>query len=218
LGPETIDALVSAGLVRSVADLFALTQRDLVKVERFADVSAANLLRAIEKAKHPPLWRFLHALGIPGVGAQTARDLADCFGTFERLQVADEAELAAAQGVGPAVAQSVVEFFRRPFHRRVVETCRRRGVRITAATATHRGPLAGKTVLFTGGLKSMTREEAEERARASGAHPVRSVSRATDVVVAGYEPGSKYAKARALGLPVIDEREFQRLVHAYVHT
>jgi DNA ligase (NAD+) len=214
LGPETVDALVSAGLVRSVADLFALTRDDLGKVERFADVSASNLLEAIEKARRPPLWRFVNALGIRGVGAQTARDLAAHFGTLERLQSADRAALAAAPGVGPIVARSVAEFFRRAFNRHVIESCRHRGVRVAAASGAHRGPLAGKTVVFTGGLESMTREEAEERARASGARTARSVNRQTDLVVAGHEPGSKYTRARVLGVRVIDEGEFRRLVHA----
>jgi DNA ligase (NAD+) len=214
LGPETVDALVSGGLVRSVADLFALTPDDLISLERFADVSATNLLRAIERARHPSLWRFLNALGIPGVGAQTARDLADHFGTLDRLQSADEASLAAAPGVGPAVARDVVEFFSRRFTRRVIELCRRRGVRIAASVPARRAPLVGKTVVFTGGLESMTREQAEERARASGARTARSVSAETDLVVAGSEPGSKYAKARSLGVRVIDERQFQRLIGA----
>jgi DNA ligase (NAD+) len=215
LGPQTVDALVSGKLVRSVADLFALTQADLLKVERFADVSAANLLHAIEQAKRPPLWRFLNALGIPGVGAQTARELADHVGTIERLQSADEEALAAVPGIGRAVAKSVAEFFRQPFNRRVIETCQRHGVRVGGRAASHRGALAGKTVVFTGGLESMTREEAEECARARGAHTAKSVSRATDLVVAGREHGSKYAKARDLGVRVIDEAAFQRLVHGH---
>jgi DNA ligase (NAD+) len=214
LGPHTVDALVAGGLVRSVADLFALTQADLLTVERFADASAANLLHAIDRAKRPPLWRFLNALGIPGVGAQTARELADHFGTLDRLQSADEAALAAVPGIGPAVARSVIAFFRQPFNRRVIEACQRHGVRVGRRVAGHRGPLAGKTVVFSGGLESMTREEAEERARASGAHTARTLSRATDLVVAGHKPGSKYTKARALGIRVIGEQQFQQLVHA----
>jgi len=218
LGPETVDALVSAGLVRSVADLFGLTERDLLNVERFAEVSAENLLRAIDGARHPPLWRFLNALGIPGVGEQTARDLADHFGTLERLESADKAALTAAPGVGSAVAQNVIDFFRRAFNRRVIARCQHHGVRVGTVAVrpggARRTRLAGKTVVFTGGLESMTREEAEERARASGAHTARSVSRETDLVVAGSDPGSKYAKARALGVRVIDEGAFQRLVHA----
>jgi DNA ligase (NAD+) len=212
LGPETVDALVSGGLVRSVADLFTLTRRDLVKVERFADTSAMNLLKAIDRAKEAPLWRFLNALGIPSVGAQTARDLAECFGTLDRLQSAGEAALQSVSGVGPAVARDVVEFFQRSVNRRVIELCRRRGVQVIGSTVARRGALAGKTVVFTGGLASMTRDDAEERARKRGARTARSVSAETDLVIAGADPGSKYAKARALGIPVIDERQFQELV------
>jgi DNA ligase (NAD+) len=216
LGPETVDALVSRGLVHSVADLFALTRRDLLQVERFAEVSVSNLLDAIARAKRPPLWRFLNALGIPGVGAQTARDLAEHFGTLERLESADETVLNAAPGIGPVAARNIVEFFRRPFNRRVVESCRRRGIRVAGAAAgKHRGPLAGKTVVFTGALASMTREEAEEHARARGAHTARNVSAETDLVVAGSQPGSKSAKAHALGVRVIDEEQFQELIGAH---
>ncbi len=215
LGPETVDALVCEGLVRSVADLFTLSRHDLVKVERFADVSATNLLKAIDKAKQTPLWRFLHALGIPSVGAQTARDLAEHFGTLDRLQSADEAALMAVPGIGPAVARDVADFFRRAVNRRAIELCRRRGVQVIGTTVARRGPLAGKTVVFTGGLESMTRENAEERARASGARTARSVSAETDLVVAGTDPGSKYAKARALGVRILDEGQFQKLIGAH---
>ncbi|MBZ5558022.1 MAG: NAD-dependent DNA ligase LigA [Acidobacteriia bacterium] len=215
LGPETVDALVSGGLVRSVADLFTLTRRDLIKVERFADASAMNLLKAIDHAKQAPLWRFLHALGVPSVGAQTARTLAERFGTLDRLQSAGEAALRSVSGIGPAVARDVVEFFQRPVNRRVIELCRRRGVQVMGATVARRGPLTGKTVVFTGGLASMTREEAEERARARGARTARSVGAETDLVVAGADPGSKYARARALGIRVIDERRFRTLIEAH---
>ncbi|MGE0463093.1 MAG: NAD-dependent DNA ligase LigA [Vicinamibacterales bacterium] len=212
LGRETIDALVSAGLVRSVADLFTLTRQDLLKVERFAELSAANLLHAIDRATRPRLWRFLYALGIPGVGAQIARDLADHFGTLERVRSAGEAALTAVPGVGPAIARDVACFFRRPATRRVIDLCLRRGVQVAGTAARRRGRLSGKTVVFTGGLESMTREEAEERARASGARISRSVGAATDLLVAGAKPGSKHARARALGIRTIDERAFRRLI------
>jgi DNA ligase (NAD+) len=214
LGPETVDALVSGGQVKSPADLFALTRSDLVKVERFADTSATNLLDAIDKAKRPPLWRFLHALGIPGVGAQTARDLAEHLGSLSRILAADEATLTSVPGIGPSVARDVAAFFRRAVNRRVIESCRRRGVQVSDPSVTRRKNLAGKTVVFTGGLHSMTREAAEERARAGGAHTARSVSAETDLVVAGVEPGVKYAKARALGIRIIDEGQFQKLIGA----
>jgi DNA ligase (NAD+) len=215
LGPETVDALVAGGLVRSVADLFALTRQDLIQVERFADVSAANLLKAIDAARRAPLWRFLHALGIPSVGAQTARDLAAHFGTLERIRSAGEAALLAVPGIGPAIAREIVEFFRRGVNRRVIESCLRRGVQVSGAAVGRRGPLMGKTLVFTGGLRSMTREDAEARARAGGARTARSVSGETDLVVAGAEPGSKYAKARALGVRIIDEGQFQKLIAAH---
>jgi DNA ligase (NAD+) len=211
LGPETVEALVSSGLIRSVADLFTLNARDVVKLERFADLSAANLLQAINKARRPPLWRFLNALGIPSVGAQTAHDLAEHFGTLDRIQSADQHALMTVPGIGPNVARDAAEFFRRSVNRRVIDSCRRRGLQVVESAATRRGPLAGKTVVFTGGLESMTREDAEERARASGARTARRVSGQTDLVVAGTDPGSKYAKARALGIRIVDERQFEKL-------
>lgn len=213
LGPETVDALVSSGLVRSVADLLALSRHDLVGLERFGEVSAANLLKAIEGARRAPLWRVLHALGIPSVGVETARDLADHFGSLARIQSADEAELMAVPGIGPSVAHDIAEFFRVAANRRVIELCRRRGLHvIEAATMKRRGPLAGKTVVFTGGLTSMTRADAEARAQAAGARTARSVGAHTDLVVAGSDPGAKYARARDLGIRVIDEGQFQKLI------
>ena len=212
LGPETVDALVSKGLVRSVADLFTLTARDLVKLEGFADVSAVRLLKAIDKARRVPLWRFLNAMGIPGVGVSTARDLAEHFGTLDRVQSADERTLMGVPDIGPTMAREVASFFRRPVSRRIIDLCRRRGVQAIGSNVRRRGPLAGKTVVFTGGLDWMTREAAEARARAAGARTVRSVGSGTDLVVAGRDPGLKYDRARALGIRVIDERQFQHLI------
>jgi DNA ligase (NAD+) len=212
LGPETVDALVDSGLVRSIADLFVLRARDLTGLERFGEVSAANLLRAIETARRVPLWRFVHGLGIPGVGAETARDLAAHFGTLERLRAASEPVLRETAGVGSATARNVWSFFRRAVNQRVIDRCLARGVRVRRLSGTRAGALTGKTVVFTGGLTSMTRGAAEARARAEGAHTARTVSRATDLLVAGRAPGSKYRKARALGIPIVDERRFQQLV------
>jgi DNA ligase (NAD+) len=220
LGPETVNALVSQRLLHSVADLFTLKRDDLLKVDRFAHVSATNLLKAIDKARHPPLWRFLHALGIPGVGAQSARDLAEHFETLDRIASADETALTTVPGIGSIAAREIAAFFRRAVNRRVIESCRRRGVEVVGTRITaERGrlrrsatPLSGKTVVFTGGLESMTREDAEARARALGARTARTVSRDTALVVVGSHPGSKYAKARALGIPVVGEGQFQQLI------
>ncbi len=214
LGARTVDALVSSGLVRSVADLFALGAADVAALGRFGDVSAANLVGAIDRARRTTLWRFLHALGIPGVGAQTARDLAARHGSLRAIRSASERMLRDIPGVGPVVARDVAAFFREPANRRVIDACLRRGLAVTGAPARARGPLAGRVVVFTGGLAAMTRKEAEERVRAAGGRTAASVGPGTDLVVAGSEPGSKYEHARALGVRIMDERAFRRLVGA----
>jgi DNA ligase (NAD+) len=214
LGPATVRALVAAGLVRSVADLFGLTACDLLALERFADQSASSLLQGIARARRVSLWRFLHALGIPGVGAQTARDLSAHVGRLDALLAADEARLMEVPGVGASLAHDIAAFFRRPVNRRIVARCRRHGVQPASSSAMRRGPLAGKTVVFTGGLETMTREEAEERARALGARTAGSVTARTDIVVAGHAPGAKRDRARALGIRIFDEARFRRLLGA----
>lgn len=211
LGPETVDALVSSGLVHSVADLFSLRTGDLVKLERFADVSAAHLVRAIDTARHTTLWRFLNGLGIPHAGAQTAGDLAAQFGSLGAIRAASEAEIRSVPGIGPVVARDVADFFQQRANRRVIDLCLRRGVALTGAQRRGRGPLAGKVIVFTGGLDSMTREEAEDRAHACGARTARSVGPHTDLVVAGREPGSKWDRARALGVRIVDEGTFRKM-------
>jgi len=214
LGRETVEALVASGLVRSVADLFALEHEPLVALDRFADLSARNLLAAIDRARRPELARFVYALGVPQVGTRTARDLAAHFGSLEKLRQAGEDALREVEGVGPAVAAAVAAFFRRVENRRIIDQCLRRGVspRGVAVARRRTGPLAGKTVVFTGGLGSMTRPDAEALVRAQGGRTSGSVSRKTDLVVAGSEAGSKLEKARALGVKVVSEREFKRLV------
>lgn len=216
LGPETVGALTASGLVRSVADLFTLRAADVVTLGRFGDLSAGNLVAAIEKRRRPALWRFLHALGIPGVGVQTARDLAAHFGTLDRIRSAGESELTTVPGVGRVVARDVAEFFSLPANRRAIDLCLRRGLQIAESkpATSARGPLAGKVIVFTGGLESMTRQEAEELARTRGARTADSVSAHTDLVVVGAEPGTKYQRARALGVRVIGERQFRKLAGA----
>lgn len=212
LGRETVDALVGSGLVKSVADLFTLTERDLMTLEGFAEISARNLVRAIDRAKKTELWRFVYGLGAPNVGAQTARDLAAHFETLERLMDAGEPDLTAVAGIGPAVAPAIAAFFRRPDTRRVIERLVERGVTMAGPSKTKGGPLAGKTVVFTGGLDTLSRPAAEELVRRHGGRTSGSVSQATDLVVAGSEPGSKLARAQTLGVRILSEQEFLELV------
>jgi DNA ligase (NAD+) len=213
LGKETVEQLVDAGLVKSVADLFRLREEDLLRLERFAEVSAGNLVRAIEKAKRTELWRFLYALGIPSVGTQTARDLADHFGSLDAIMNADEEALQEVEGIGPNVAREIARFFRQPQNRRVIQECLKLGVRPAEPGRTRAtGPLAGKTVVFTGALDSMTRSEAEALVRELGGRTADSVTRKTDLVVVGHDPGSKYDRARELGVRTLSEAEFLRLV------
>jgi DNA ligase (NAD+) len=209
LGPETVDRLITSGLVGSVADLFDLRRDRLIRPGRFGAVSAANLLRAIDRARHTTLARFLHGLGIPGVGAETARVLAEHLGTLAAVRRADETALRDVPGLGPAAARSVAAFFRQRANRRVIDLCLRRGVRLARPPRARRHrPLAGQTIVFTGALESMTRAQAEERARELGARTASTVTRQTDLVVAGARPGTKFARARALGIRIVSEREF----------
>jgi DNA ligase (NAD+) len=211
LGVETVEQLVSSGLAKSVADLFALDERDLRSLARFGALSAANLVRAIDRARRTDLARFVHALGIPGVGAQSARDLAAHFKRLERLMGAKESELRRVAGIGSATAAEVARFFRQPENRKIIASCLRRVLVLVARPLTKQGPLSGRTVVFTGGLDTVTRTEAETLVRQAGGRTASSVSARTDYVVAGREAGTKLAKARALGLPLLDEKTFLRL-------
>ncbi len=217
LGSHTVDALVSSGLVHSVADLFALRRDNLVRLARFGTRSSANLIRAIDRARRTTLPRFLYALSIPDVGTETARVLADHFRILEALKHAARKPgflrnpVSSLPGVGPSTWRAIARFFGQSANRRVVNLCLRRGVRLEAPPAARGGPLAGQTIVFTGALASMTRDEAEARARQLGARPSSSVSRRTGLVVAGDAPGAKFERARALGVRVIDERTFLAL-------
>ena len=212
LGKETVDALVSKGLVRSVADLLRLTRADLLQLDGFKDVSADNLVSAIARAKKTELWRFLYGLGIRQVGSETARALAQHFGSLEAIQAADEAALAEVEGIGPTIAPVIAAFFSRPENRAVIEACFELGLELTGTDRPRRGPLAGMTVVFTGGLSRLSRPEAEELVRQAGGKATGSVSKKTSYIVAGDDAGTKLEKARELGVTVIDEQAFLKLV------
>jgi len=207
LGEKLVDQLVDKGLVTTPADLYRLRLEDLSNLERMAEKSASNLLAAIEGSKHPPLARFVFSLGIRNVGEATARDLARHFGKLDALMDADETALTDVRDVGPVVAASIARFFAEPHNREVIRELRRRGVHPVegAPARAAQGPAAGKTFVLTGTLPHYTRGEAQELIEAAGGKVAGSVSKKTDYMVAGSDPGSKHEKALALGIQVLDE-------------
>ena len=214
LGDKLVDQLVDRGLVHTPADLYALTPEAVAGLDRMAEKSAANLIAAIDASKSTTLARFIFALGVRNVGEATARDLAHFFGSFSELMAAKADELLAVRDVGPIVAQSIVQFFAEPHNRDVVEKLRAAGVtwHETAGMQSASGPLADKTLVLTGSLPTLTRDAARALIEAAGGKVAGSVSKKTDYVIAGDEAGSKLDKARALGVPVLDEDGLQALL------
>lgn len=212
LGEKNVIALINAGLIKDPADLYRLKKEDLLKLDRFAEISAAKLVRAIQDKKHPPLPRFIYGLGIRQVGVQTAIDLANKFHTLERLSEAKFDELSEVEGIGEVVAEAIVEWFERPSNQRLLEKFKACGVEPESARPAE-GPLSGKSFVVTGTLDSMSREEAAERIRALGGTFQTSVGNDTDYLVAGANVGAaKLAKAKKLGTRQVDESEFLRLL------
>jgi len=213
LGASLIEQLVDGGLVDGFADLYRLQKEDLAALDRMADKSAQNVLDGIEASKRRPLWRFLAALGIRHVGGQSAQVLADHFGSLEALRNASLEELEAIDQIGPVMAESIHAYFREPRHRAIIAELVAAGVRPQAEAAKPRtGALAGKTVVVTGSLEHFTRQQAEQAIKDAGGKASGSVSKKTDFVLAGAEPGSKLDKARQLGVTVIDERQFMKML------
>jgi DNA ligase (NAD+) len=221
LGDRLVEQLVGEGeeppLVRTLPDLYKLGFTALVVLERMAEKSAQNLLDALEKSKQTTLARFVFALGIRHVGERTARDLAAHFGAMDRLIQASEEALLQVHDVGPVVAHSIRTFFDQPHNVEVVEQLRAAGVHWEEHEGHQEappGPLAGKTVVVTGTLPTLTRDEAEALIEAAGGKAGKSVSKKTAYVVAGAEAGSKLEKAQTLGIPVLDEEAFKALLEA----
>jgi len=213
LGEKLAAQLVEREKVKDVADLYALTRDDLLELEGFAEKSADNLCQAIRSAMNPRLDRFLFGLGIPQVGQHVARLLAEKLESLEGLERASEAEILEIPGIGPEIAASVAEFFAQGLNKTVLSKIRRAGVKVEPMPRSAAGrPLEGKTFVFTGELGTMKREEAQEIVIGLGGRAASSVSRATDYVVAGESPGSKLEAARKLGVSVIGEAEFKKLI------
>lgn len=207
LGDKLVEQLVDKGLVATPADIYSLTQEQVAGLERMAEKSAANLIAAIEASRGRSLARFVFALGIRHVGEQTAKDLARHFGALDALMDADEMALLAVHDVGPVVATSIVAFFKEPHNRAVIEALGKAGAWVDgeARPAAVPGPLAGKTLVLTGTLPTLSRDEAKALIEAAGGKAAGSVSKKTDYVVAGAEAGSKLARAEALGIAILDE-------------
>ncbi len=215
LGGKIIARLIDAGLVKSVADLYALRKSDLLKLERMGEKLAENILASIDGSRKTTLPRFVYALGIRHVGEHLSRVLAEHFGTLEKLEAASQEELQAVPEVGPQVAQSISVFFSEKQNRRVLEKLFANGVSVAAerrAAGRAAGKLDGKSFVFTGTLERHTREEASALAGARGARTASQVSAKTDYVVAGADPGSKLDKAKALGVKILTEKEFEKLL------
>ena len=207
LGDKLVDQLVDGNVVRSLPDLYRLRLDDLASLDRMAEKSAQNVLDALEKSKSTTLNRFLFGLGIRHVGEATAKDLARHFGTLDAIMAASVEQLLEVRDVGPVVAESIHTFFAQPHNREVVQQLRECGVHWEEGAPAEKAPqiLAGKTVVLTGTLPTMGRDEAKELLEAAGAKVSGSVSKKTSYVVAGAEAGSKLTKAQELGIPVLDE-------------
>ncbi len=215
LGDKLVDQLVDGGLIRTLPELYTLGLAKLAALDRMAEKSAAKLVAALEKSKHTTLARFLYALGIRQVGEATAKDLAKHFGALDRVMDASVEQLLEVNDVGPIVAQSIRTFFEQPHNREVVEQLRAAGIgwdEHEGEDYTSPKPLAGKTLVLTGTLPTLSRDEAKELIEAAGGKVSGSVSKKTHFVVAGEEAGSKLDKARELGVPVLDEAALRALL------
>jgi DNA ligase (NAD+) len=212
LGPAVVAKLFEAGLIGDVADLYALSAERLAGLPGLGQLSAANLVQAIERSKETPLHRLVYALGIRHVGEQVATLIAERFSDLDRLLQATEEQLQAIPGVGPEIAGSVAAFFREPSSRRVIERLRAAGVGGGTARRPSPSAIEGKQFVFTGTLPEIGRQAAIEAVKARGGRVGSDVSRQTDYLVAGEGPGSKLQRARELGISVIDQADFFRLL------
>jgi DNA ligase (NAD+) len=213
LGEKIVDQLVDKGMVKDVADLYALELEPVAGLERMAEKSAQNLLEEIEASKKNSLARLIYALGIQFVGERTGQLLAEHFSSLEELAAAKEEELEQVPEVGPKVAASIVEFFSEPANRQLIKKLAKVGVRPTAEKREVKSDkFAGKSFVFTGGLANRTREEAGTIVQQHGGKVSGSVSKKTDYVVVGTDPGSKYEKAKELGVTILTESEFEKLI------
>jgi DNA ligase (NAD+) len=212
LGEKLCAQLVASGLVKRQADLYGLTVESLSALDRMGDKSAENLIAALQKSRHPPLRRFLYALGVRHVGEATARTLAEAFLDIRKLYEASEDDLMGVKDVGPEMARAISAFFHDAQNRENIDALLKAGVQPEPPAERTGGPFLGKTVVLTGTLEKMSREQAKEEVERRGGKVSGSVSRKTDWVVAGADAGSKLKKAQELGVKVVDESGFLDLL------
>jgi DNA ligase (NAD+) len=220
LGEKQALRFLDEGLIEDVADIYRLDEERLVELERFGELSARNLLAAIDASRDRPFRKVLYALGLPGVGAVTAEALADHFGSIDALRAAGPERIEEVEGVGPIMAQQIVESLADERTWELIEKLREEGLRLEQDPSERRtagGPLDGRTLVLTGTLPGLTRDEAAAQIKAAGGKVVNSVSKNTDYVVAGESPGSKLAKAEELGTEVLDEAGLRKLLRSGGH-
>jgi DNA ligase (NAD+) len=221
IGEKLVMALLEAGLVKDVADIYSLTKEDLVKLERMAEKSATNVLTAIERSKERPFSRVLFALGILHVGSEVAVLLARHFPSIDRLASASVEELTTVPAIGPRIAESVASFLQEQGNRQLVEKLRQAGVRLEEEVTEEPGepgerPLTGMQFVVTGRLAAFSRSQAETRIKELGGSVTSNVSRKTDFLVVGEDPGSKLEQAQGLGTRLLTEEEFTELLQERV--
>ncbi len=213
LGDKLVQQLVEKNQIKTVADLYHLKKEALAALERMAEKSAQNLIDQVEKSKATTLARFLYALGIPQVGEATAQLLAENLGALDAVMEATQETLEQIHGIGPTMAEDIHNFFHEKHNRTVIRDLLKAGIHWPKATAAKKSTaLAGKTFVLTGSLTSMTRDEAKRKLQEHGAKIAGSVSKKTDYVIVGAEPGSKADKAKALGIVILDEEEYHKLL------
>ena len=211
LGPKIIDKLIDENLIFQAPDIFTLKEEDLVPLERFAEKSAKNLIEAIQKSKKIPLSRFILSLGIRHVGEETAIDLANYFGSIDKLRKASPQELETIPDIGSKVSESIYNWFQLKRNKKFVKNLLLAGIKIIPPAKVGK-KLKGKNFVLTGTLETMTRSEAEKKIRFLGGHPAKFISKQTDYLVVGKEPGSKFEMAKKLRIKTLDEKEFINLL------
>ncbi|MBI4006314.1 MAG: NAD-dependent DNA ligase LigA [Gammaproteobacteria bacterium] len=212
MGDKLVEQLVATGHVRNVADLYTLKQEQLASLDRMGEKSAGNIIQALENSKQTTLNRFLYALGIREVGEATARNLAQHFGNLELIRTANQEELEKVPDIGPIVARHITTFFAQSHNNKIIGRLLDAGITWPKVKASRKKPLSGKTFVITGVLESMKRDEAKERLQTLGAKVSGSVSKKTNYVIAGSDPGSKADKARELNIEILNEKEFLSLL------